>query len=504
MPRSLILFVLCLCTFAVTIDTTIVNVTLPTLVSELGATTRELQWTVDAYNLTFAAFVLAAGALGDRWSRRRMLLAGLAVYGVANGVSALAGSPGELIAARFVTGVGAAMIFPTTLSIITNVYTERAERARAIGIWGAVTGIAVALGPIAGGALIEAASWEWAFLVKAPVALLAAALVVAIVPDSRDSTRPRLDLGGLVLSTGGVALVVFSVIEAPERGWDSAATLLGIGGGIAILAAFVLWERRVREPMLDVRLFRNLRFSAASASVTVAFFALFGFIFLITQYFQFLQGYGPLETGLRLGPVALSIAVGSVLGTVLAVTRGNKVVVAGGLTLLAVAYAWTSNVSTETTYLEIAGQMVLLGLGMGFTSAPATESIMGAVSTDKAGIGSAINDTTRELGGTLGVAVIGSVYASLYAAALDGARGVPEAARDSIGAALAVSERLPGEAGAALAQTASGGFFDGLQAGCLVAAGTCAAGALFCALVLPSRPAAELDPQQDGVALAAA
>jgi hypothetical protein len=251
--------------------------------------------------------------------------------------------------------------------------------------------------------------------------------------------------------------------------------------------------------MLDLGLFRNLRFSAASASVTASFFALFGFIFLITQYFQFLKGYGPLETGVRLLPVATFVALMSVLGTRLAVRVGNKLVISVGLGLLALAYAWISTVQVATSYAELAGQMVVLGSGMGLTGAPATESIMGAVTTAKAGIGSAINDTTRELGATLGVAVIGSVYASLYAGALDGAAlsGVPaeagEAAGDSIGGAVAAVSELTaagaGEAAAQVGAAASAGFFDGLQAGCLVAAGVCLAGAAFCAVALPSRPA---------------
>jgi EmrB/QacA subfamily drug resistance transporter len=497
---GVVLAVLCLCSFVVVVDTTLVNVTLPTLVRELHATTRELQWIVDAYNLTFAAFVLAAGSLGDRMGRRGMLLAGLAVYGVANALAALAGDPAQLIAARAVTGIGSAMIFPTTLSIITNVFRERGPRAKAIGAWGATTGLAVALGPIVGGALLEAFSWQSAFLVKVPVVLLAMGLTLAFVPTSSDPSRPRLDVPGLTLSTLAVGLLVFTIIEAPDAGWDSTRSLAGFAGALVLLAAFVWWERRTDHPMLDVRLFRNLRFSAASAAVTIAFFALFGFIFLITQYFQFLKGYGPFETGVRLIPVATSVGVGSVVGTRLAVTRGNKVVVATGLFLLVVAFAWISTASATTHYYVAALQMIPLGLGMGLTSAPATESIMGAVNVHKAGIGSAVNDTTRELGGTLGVAVIGSVYASLYADALTRLpdTGPFAAARDSVGAALITADKLAAtghaNAAAALQHVASDGFFDGLQAGCLVAAGVCAVGALFAALALPAQPAAELAP----------
>jgi EmrB/QacA subfamily drug resistance transporter len=494
-----VLAVLCLCTFAVNVDTTIVNVALPTLVTDLGASTRELQWIVDGYTLTFAALVLAAGSLGDRYGRRAVLLAGLAVYAAGNALAALTGGAGELIATRALMGVGAAMVFPATLSIITTVFADRAGRARAIGIWGATTGLAVAVGPIVGGALLEAFSWEATFLLKVPIALAAAGLALALVPTSRDPATPPLDTPGLVLSTLAVALVVVGIIEAPEAGWASAQTLALLGAGLASGGTFVALERRTAAPMLDVALFRNARFSAASASIAVAFFALFGFIFLITQYFQFLQGYGPLETGVRLLPVATSVALASIVGTRAAVRHGNKLVVSGGLTLLAIAFAWTSNVSADTAYLEIAGQMVALGLGMGFTSAPATESIMGAVSTAKAGVGSGVNDATRELGGTLGVAVIGSVFASLYADVFERAPGVPAgalaASRESVGGAFGAADGLAAggapQAASTVRSLADAGFFDGLQAGCLVAAGVCLVGALFCLTVLPARPRAE-------------
>ena len=504
--RPLILATLCLCAFAVNLDVTLVNVTLPRLVVDLGAGTKDLQWIVDAYTLTFAALVLAAGSLGDRFGRRRTLMVGLVVYGIGNGLASLATSTDALIATRAIMGVGAAIIFPTTLSIITNVFTERGERARAIGLWGASTGIAIALGPIVGGALLESFSWPATFLAKIPVAILALGLVAWVVPDSRDPEAPRLDYLGLVLSTGTIGAIVFAIIEAPSLGWTSAETLGAFAIGIVLLMLFIFWERRVRQPMLDIRIFRNMRFSAASISVTVSFFALAGFIFLITQYFQFLKGYGPLETGVRLLPVATSVAVASILGTQLAVRFGTKAIVGGGLVTLSVAYAWVSTSDVGTSYLEIAGQMILLGSGMGLTSAPATESIMGAVSDAKAGIGSAVNDTTRELGGTLGVAVIGSVFVSIYQEVFSGApvRGIPavalEPARESIGGALIAAQALveAGAPGAAqsLGQVASDGFIDGLQAGCLVASAVCAAGAIVCFIFLPAQPPSESQAEQ--------
>ncbi len=336
------LAVLLLCAFAVNVDTTIVNVALPTLSTELDASTRELQWVVDSYTLVFAALVLAAGALGDRFGRKRLLLVGLVIYGLGNAAAALVTTSEALIACRAVMGVGAAVIFPATLSTIVHLFPRRADRAKAIGLWGATTGIAVALGPIVGGALLQSSGWPAAFWLKVPVAAAALALAIVFVPASGDPSRPAVDRLGLGLSTLAVLALVFTVIEAPDVGWLAFRTLAGFALSIVLFVAFVVHERRVPAPLLDVRLFTNGRFSAASLAVTLAFFALFGFIFLITQYFQVLRGYGPLETGIRLLPVALSTGVAAVLGTVLAVRIGNKAVVATGLGLAAVMFAWTS------------------------------------------------------------------------------------------------------------------------------------------------------------------
>ena len=497
--RGVALAVLCLAAFTINVDTTIVNIALPSLVRQLDASTRELQWVVDAYTLTFAALVLAAGSLSDRYGRKGALLAGLVVFGVATAVGGLVDSPDALIAVRAVMGVGAALIFPATLSIISNLYTERRERARAIGLWGAMTGLGVALGPICGGWLLEHFWWGSVFVAMAPVAAATFIGGVLFVPTSRDPSTPPVDVGGLALSTVAIGTLVFTIIEAPERGWTDPATIGGFALAAVVAAVFVAWERRRAHPMLDVSLFRNLRFSAASGSIMVIFFALAGFIFLITQYFQFLKGYAPLNTGVRILPVAMCIAVGSLVGVRLSVSVGNKAVVATGVFLVGVSFAWVSANSAATSYGAIVGQMILAGLGMGLTTAPATEAIMGVVPKEKAGIGSAVNDATRELGATLGVAIIGSVYASLYASGiqdLSGSFPAPalDAASDSIGAALAVSDQL-GPAGEPLLEAARRAFFDGFQLGCLVAAGVLFAGAAFAARFLPARPAPATTPE---------
>jgi EmrB/QacA subfamily drug resistance transporter len=511
--RRRVLAVLCLAVFAINLDTTLVNVALPTLVRELGASTSQLQWVVDSYNLSFAALVLAAGSLSDRFGRKGALMTGLTVFGLGTLAGALVDTTDQLIAARAVMGIGAAIVFPNTLSILSNVFTDRAERAQAIGIWGATTGLGVAFGPIVGGWLLESFWWGSAFLVMAPVAALGVVLVALTVPSSRDPEAPRLDVAGLLLSTAGLAALVYTIIEAPTRGWTDRATLAGFAAAAVVLVAFVLWERQVAQPMLDVRLFTNLRFSAASGSVTVAFFALFGFIFMVTMYFQFMHGYSPLATGLRTLPVAFSMATASIVGTKLAVRVGNKAVVSTGLLMMAVGFLWISRSSAETPYIETVFQMLVTAGGMGLTTAPATEAIMGVVPKEKAGVGSAINDATRELGGTLGVAVIGSVFTSIYIKAIASSQAaatlapdVIAGAKESVGGALGAAERLassdPGGA-QALAAATNVAFFDAFTAGCLVSAGVALAGAVFAARFLPARPT-EADHEAAEVTLAVA
>jgi predicted MFS family arabinose efflux permease len=306
-------------------------------------------------------------------------------------------------------GVGAAMVFPSTLSLLTNVFTERRERALAIGLWGAITGVAIALGPIVGGWLLQLSSWRSIFFAMTPVAAVAGILAARYVPTSRDDGAPRTDRAGFALSTAMIGLLIYTIIEAPNHGWGSARTLGSFALTAVLAAAFVVWERRTEQPMIDLSLFSNPRFTAASVSVAISFFALSGFIFLVTQYFQFLKGYGALSTGVRLLPVASFVAISSILGAKLAVRIGTKLVVATGLFSMAGFYLWVTTAAAGTSYGTIAAQMVVLGTGMGLTSAPATDAIMGVVPRAKAGVGSAVNDATRLLGGTLGVAVIGSV-----------------------------------------------------------------------------------------------
>ncbi len=493
--RWLALAVSCLAVFVTVLDGMIVNVAVPSLATDLGATTRQLQWIIDSYLLVFTGLLLAAGGLGDKFGRRLMLIIGLIVFGATSALAGLATSPSGLITARGLMGIGAAMIFPATLAIITDMFRNPSERAKAIGIWSAVSGLAVATGPIVGGWLLEHFWWGSVFFVNVPVVIVAVIATLLVVPESREPDAPRLDVPGALLSIAAIGALVLAIIEAPEWGWLSGQTLGAFGLAAALLAAFVFWELRAEHPMLPVGIFTNLRFSAASVAITCAFFALFGFVFLITQYFQLVRGYGPFAAGVRTLPVAFSIAIAAVLTPMLVHKIGTTRVVRTGLMLMAAGFVWIAfRAEVDTAYVEIVGQMILLGTGLGATTAPATESIMGSLSADKAGVGSAVNDTTRELGGTLGVAIIGSVFTSVYVNALNDSDGVyqqlPAEAqaltRESVGATRLIAAELGDNAAAYLSQVADA-FLSGLTVGCLVSAAVALAGSFFVAHFLPAR-----------------
>ncbi len=489
------LIVICLSVFVISVDATIVNVALPTLSRELDADTAQLQWIVDAYTLVMAGLLLSAGSLSDRYGRRGWLSSGLAVFAITSAVAAQVTTADGLIAARAAMGVGAAVIFPTTLALITNIFTDPVARAKAIGLWAAMVGVGVAVGPISGGWLLEHFAWGAIFWVNVPVAAAAIVGGWLFVPTSRDPGTPPVDVGGLILSSIGVTALVYTVIEAPDWGWSSAKTVIGFAVAAIVLAAFALWERRRTHPMLDVSVFANRRFSGGSLAVTAGFLTLFGFIFVITQYFQFIKSYSAFETGVRLLPVAVSIALGSAFGPRIVERIGTTVVVSGGLAMFAAGLAWASTADAATPYLVIAMQMVLLGGGLGLTTAPATEAIMGSLSADKAGVGSAVNDTTRELGGTLGVAIVGSVFASVYSGRLAGDSVIatlPAEVRATMERSMAAAQKviggLPSGRAADVRDAVNTAFLDGLQVGALVCAAIALGAAIVVAVLLPARP----------------
>jgi EmrB/QacA subfamily drug resistance transporter len=490
------LVVLCFSLLVIGIDNTILNVALPTLGRDLHASTSGLQWIVDAYTLVFAGLLLTAGSLGDRFGRKKALTAGLLIFGVGSILSAFSGSTGMLTATRALMGVGGALIMPSTLSILTNTFLDPRERARAIGIWAGVSGVGVAIGPVVGGWLLQNFWWGSVFLVNIPVVIIAIALGRVLVAESRDPSSPELDPLGAVLSIAGLTALLWSIIEAPSHGWTSMPIVVALLLAAVILTAFVTWELRSDHPMLDVRFFKNPRFTAASSAISLVFFALFGSLFLITLYLQSVHNYTALQAGLRIAPIAVALMISAPASAALVQRLGSKVVVATGLILAASGLALFATLQVHTGYPRVLLAILILGVGMGLTMAPATDSIMGSLPRAKAGVGSAVNDTTRQVGGALGVAILGSILSSTYASrmttALSG-HAVPaaaaSAAKNSIGGALAVATAVGGDAGRALAGAARNAFVAGMHPAVLAAAAVALVGALIVIVFLPARAA---------------
>ena len=473
------------------LDNTILNVALPSLQDQLGAEGSALQWIVDSYLLVFAGLVLTFGAFGDRFGRKLGLQAGTAIFGLASLCVLFVGSAGQLIGVRAVMGVGAALIMPATLSIISNVF-PREERAKAIAVWSATAALGIGLGPLAGGLLLEWFSWQAVFLVNVPVAALAFFLGLRYVPESRDPNPGSFDLAGATLSVVALVTFVYGIIEAPGRGWLDPVTLGCFGAAGLVAVAFVAWELRAREPMLDLSYFKEPRFGVASVAISLAFFSLFGAAFATTLYLQFAHGYSALQAGAAMAPLALGLIVGAGSGAKLSARLGTTRVVAAGLAglgLLQLAtLAWTPDIAYWPLGLWFFG----LALSIGWVMGPATDSVMGAVSDDKAGIASAMNDVTRQVAGALGVAVVGSLVTSLYSSRVDDATAAlppdsAQAASDSVGGAVAVAEQIPGEAGTSLAQAATVAYTDALGLGLLTAAAASFVGVALVLRFLPAR-----------------
>ena len=491
--RRWALAVLCLSLIVVTVDTTILNVALPSLVASLHAGSSGLEWIVDAYTVVFAGLLLSAGSLGDRFGRRGALIAGLAVFAIGSGASALAESSGRLIALRALTGLGAALVFPATLSILTNLFPDPVERQRAIAVWAGTAGIGIAIGPVAGGLLLRHFYWGSVFVVNVPICLVAIAAAALLVPTSRDTDERPLDPPGALLSIVGLSALVYAVIEGPSRGWGSAVVLSAFAFAVVVLGTFVLVELHHASPLLDLRLFRNPRFSAASLAVTSLYFCLFGVIFFQTQHLQFVLGYDPLGAGLRSVPFAAVLLVVANTTPRLVHRVGTRAVVTSGLIIVAVSMLGRATFTVHSGYPAILVTQCLFALGMALTIAPATASIMGAVPPGRAGVGSAINDTTRQVGGALGVAVMGSVGASLYRRSAGHALAtvhLPAAAaaqaRNSVGPALAVARSLPAPIGATVADAARHAFIRGSDAASLVGVGVAVGGVLLAWRFLPA------------------
>src|SRR3954452_14870332 len=455
--RWWVLTTMTVCLLVVITGNTILNVALPTVQRSLGATQGELQWAVDAYILVFAGLLFSWGVIGDRIGRRKVLLIGLGIFAVASVLAAFSGSAVELIGWRALMGVGGAAVQPATLAVITNVFPA-GERGRAIGIWAGAAGIAVAGGPLAGGLVLEHFWWGAVFLLGVPVAAVGAAGILLVVPESKDPTPGRLDVLGVLLSIAALAGLVFGIIRGGGgAGWGSPGVLGPLAAGAVLLAVFVWWQRRTPHPALDVTLFRSPAFSASSAALALNFFALQGATFYLVFYLQGARGYTPLQSGAALIPVAVGMAVMAPQSSRLSARFGPKLVVAAGFLLVALSFAGIQLLDETAPVWLVLADLAVQGCGMGLVFAPATEAIMAGVPRGKAGAGAAVNNSVRQVGGALGVVVLGSVLASVYASRLGGAvDGLPPAARDE------ASESIVATLGAV--QRASGGDADAARA----------------------------------------
>lgn len=495
------LAVVCLAVMVIVMDGSIVNVALPTLVTALGgASNSQLQWVVDAYVLSFAALLLTAGSAADRLGRRRVLMLGLAVFALVSVGAAFAQTPVQLITWRALMGIGAAMIFPATLAVITADFPEPALRRTAIAVWAGASGLGVAIGPVAGGWLLTHFHWGSIFFINVPLIALVLLGAAVLIRESRDSTPHPFDPAGNALAVVGVVALVWALIEGPGLGWTSAPILGVSAAAVVLLVLFVWWEARAADPMLDVTLFLNRRFAAGCLAITTAFFGLFGFVFMVTQYFQFIHGYDPLAAGIRTLPFAGFILLGSAVAAKPIPVLRPRELSAIGLVLMAVGFVWVTRDLAETPYLTLVYQMGFLGTGLGIVSAAATEAIMSSLPVSKAGVGSSVNDTAREIGGTFGVAVMGSIFNAVYRAdvtASFASAPLPEeakaAVRESVGMAIGVIARIEAEAGPFAAAFArepiQNAFLHGFHTSSWLAGGAALAGGIAVYAAMP-RPAA--------------
>jgi EmrB/QacA subfamily drug resistance transporter len=467
--RWAILGVLVVSLLVVVLDNTVLNVALRTIADPrhgLGASQSELEWSINSYTLVFAGLLFTAGVLGDRYGRRLVLMIGLVLFGLASLASAYAQDPTQLIAARAFMGIGGAAVLPVTLSIISNVFDPR-ERARAIGVWAGAVGLAVAIGPIVGGALLEHYWWGSVFLINVPIVVAGVVAVLLLVPESRDPRPGRVDVLGVLLSIAGLVAFVYGVIDGGEHGFGRPASWASIAAGLVVLAGFLVYESRITFPSLDVRLFRNPRFSASVGSVGLVFFAAMGTFFFMAFYLQLIRGYSPLNTGLLMLPFAAAQLIFAPRSAALVKKYGPKAVCAVGMALVAVSLAAMVFVDKSTSVWVLGAIFFGQGVGMANVMPPATEAIMSTLPREKAGVGSAVSNTIRQVGGALGVAVLGSVLSAIYRENIEASvSNLPEpvraVARESVAGSYGVASRL-GPAGADLIAAADRTFVHAMH-----------------------------------------
>ncbi len=500
--RWLTLAVLCVPLLIVSLDNTVLNVALPTLVRKLHASDSQLQWIVDAYVLAFGGLMLVSGSVADRVGRKSTFMVGLAVFAACSTWASLSSSSQMLTAARASMGVGASLIMPSTLAIITNTFTERSERQRALGIWAGTTGVGVALGPIVGGLLLAHFAWGSVFLINVPIALVGLAAGAWFVPNSRNEHAQRPDLIGGLLSVLGLGFVLWAVIEAPVHGWTSGEVLGTGAAGISSLAAFVVWESRSSHPMLRLHFFRRAAFSGAVLSTATMMFGLMGMLFVLTQFLQFELGYSPLQAGVHMLPAAGGIAVVAPFSAIVVRRLGTKLTVALGLALVAGGLWQMSGATVTTTYSGVLAGSIMIGVGAGLVMPASVGSLMGTLPLEHTGVGSATNGSFLNLGGALGVAILGSIMTTRYQHQLNASvvgHALPAALHQtvlgSLGAALTVAGHAGGALGVALGVAARGAFMSGMGAALATGAAVVSAGVLIALLVLPSRQSSTREPE---------
>jgi EmrB/QacA subfamily drug resistance transporter len=466
------------------------NVALPVLARDTGASQTELQWIVDAYALVFAALLLPSGAIGDRFGRRRTLLTGLVIFGLGSVAAMMVSQPVSLIVIRGILGVGAALVMPSTLSIITTTHPKE-ERAQAVGVWAGVAGGSAILGLLCAGTLLEFFSWPSVFGLNAVLALISIVATLVVVPESSDANKARLDPVGALLSMVGLAGLVYAIIEGPDRGWTDGLTVTSFCVGVVVLIAFVLWELRHEQPMLDVRVFRSASFSAGTLSITMQFFTFFGFIFLFLQYLQLVRGYRPILASCALVPTAICLVITARQVPRMVDRFGVRWLAPLGIFIMAVGFAVLGFVDIPTSYWFILCGLVALGVGLGIATTPATEAIVSGLPDEKQGVGSAMNDAAREVGGTLGIAVLGSIMNAAYRSEVgDATHGLPApvagAAKQSLGLATHVLSSNPKFA--SLIPMARQSFMDGFSHAMTTASVILAVTAAVLAVLLRGTP----------------
>ena len=441
--------VVCVALAAVVSAMSSLNVALPDIARSTHAGETQLTWIIDSYSLVFAALLLPAGAIGDRFGRRLTLLLGLGIFGTASAVAMTVDGAHELIALRAVLGLGAALVMPATLSTITGTFPS-AQRVKAVSVWAGVAGGSAVLGLLCSGVLLEFWSWRSIFALNVVLAFAAVIGTLRVVPESADPAAPKLDLVGALLAVVGLVTLVFSIIEAPTYGWDATRTLAGLAGGLAVLVLFVFVELRRRHPLLDPRIFTHRRLSAGSVSIFVQFFAFFGFVFVVLQYLQIVRGDSALRSALLMLPMAAAMMPTARLAPVLVARVGSRVVCVTGLVLISGALVVLAQLDADSSVWLLVSGLVPLGIGMGAAMTPATSAITEALPRSQQGVGSAMNDLARELGGALGIAVVGSVLSSTYQshfASPEGAAGLPGGLADKARESVAVAVHLGGPDG---------------------------------------------------------